>query len=243
MTAFLSQLRTDLKLTMRQGEQLLVSFGIPLGILVFFSQVEVFSPDNDTQINVLTPGVIAIAVMSTALVSLGIGTGFERYYGVLKRLGASPLGRGRWVAAKVAQVTIIEMVQVALIVLVAFALGWEPRASGVGAAVVAGLLGTIALGGIALTMAGRLSGPLNLALCNALFLVLLATSGMTVPYDELPHAVRSLAVMLPAAPLADLLSGALTSSHTSHSESWIVLTIWAVAAPAMAVATFRWNGD
>ena len=103
MTAFLSQLRIELRLGFRQGEQMLVSLGIPLLILVFFSSVHILpSGTADEPIDFLAPAVLALAVMSTAMVSLGIGTGFERHYGVLKRLGASPLGRGRWIAAKIA---------------------------------------------------------------------------------------------------------------------------------------------
>ncbi len=44
-------------------------------------------------VDVFTPGVLALAVMSTAFTSLAIATGFERRYGVIKRLGASPLPR------------------------------------------------------------------------------------------------------------------------------------------------------
>lgn len=242
MKPFLSQLRTELRLASRQGEQLLVSFGIPLGVLVFFSQLDVIAPDDDSTINVLTPAVIAIAIMSTSLVSLGIGTGFERYYGVLRRLGTTPLGRGRWVAAKVALVATIETLQAGLIVLVALALDWEPRVQGVPSAVAAGCLGTVAFGGLALTLAGRLSGPLNLATSNALYLVLLATSGMTVPFDDLAPAVRSIARLLPAAPLADLLLGALAHSHQSSPWSWLVLGLWAVSGVAVSSRTFRWDG-
>src|SRR5690606_38733319 len=107
----------------------ILSLGIPLLVLVFFSQVDVLPTGTDEPIEFLAPGVLALAVMSTAMVSLGIGTGFERTYGVLKRLGASPLGRGRWVAAKISTVLAIEIVQWVLLAAVAFALGWSPDAT------------------------------------------------------------------------------------------------------------------
>ena len=110
MRPFLSQWRAEFSLAMRQGEQLLVSVGIPLGILVFFSQIDVVRFDGVDAVDYLTPATMALAVMSTSMVSLGIGTGFDRNYGVLKRLGSTPLGRGRWLAAKVATVATIEAV-------------------------------------------------------------------------------------------------------------------------------------
>ncbi|MBS1838833.1 MAG: ABC transporter permease, partial [Actinobacteria bacterium] len=159
MSAFLSQLRTELTLSARQGEQILVSIGIPLLVLVFFSNVDILpSGPGDTPVDYLVPAVLALAVMSTALVSLGIGTGFERHYGVLKRLGASPLGRRRWVAAKMSMVLIIEVVQWTVLMGVGLLLGWSPPASGWVAAIVAGLLGTAAFGGLGLFLAGTLPG-------------------------------------------------------------------------------------
>lgn len=130
MRPFLSQWRAEFSLAMRQGEQLLVSVGIPLGILVFFSQIDVVRFDGVDAVDYLTPATMALAVMSTSMVSLGIGTGFDRNYGVLKRLGSTPLGRGRWLAAKVATVATIEVGQVAVLAMVGAALGWRPPRPG-----------------------------------------------------------------------------------------------------------------
>ena len=135
MRAFATQLRTELTLSTRQGEQLLVSIGIPLLILVFFSTVDVLPTGTSEPIEFLAPSVLALAVMSTAMVSLGIGTGFERMYGVLKRLGGSPLGRGRWVSAKIATVLVTEVVQWTVLITVSLLLGWSPPGAGWAAAV------------------------------------------------------------------------------------------------------------
>lgn len=241
MRAYWSQLRTELALTSRQGEQLLVSLGIPLLVLVFFSTVDVLPTGTDEPVEFLAPGVLALAVMSTAMVSLGIGTGFERAYGVLKRLGASPLGRPRWVAAKISSVLVVEVVQWVLLIAVALALGWSPAAGGWPAALVGGLLGTAAFGGLGLLMAGTLPGLGTLALANALYLVLLLTGGMVVPLDELPGAVAAVARVLPAAPLAEVLTGSLIEGRTVGAGAWVALAAWAVLAPAVAAATFRWE--
>lgn len=241
MRPYFSQVRAELALSSRQGEQLLVSLGIPLLVLVFFSVVDVLPLPTDEAVDFLAPGVLALAVMSTALVSLGIGTGFERSYGVLKRLGAAPLGRGRWVAAKLTTVLVTEVVQWALIIIVAALLGWSPSSSGWGTAVAGALLGTLAFGGLGLLMAGTLPGLATLAGANALYLVLLLTGGMIVPLEELPDVVATVARALPAAPLAEILTGSLIEGASVGTWAWITLGVWAVAAPVAAAALFRWE--
>jgi ABC-2 type transport system permease protein len=238
-----AQLRTELLLISRQGEQLLVSLGIPLLLLVFFSSVEVLPvPDGvDDGVDFLAPGILALAVMSTSMVALGIGTGFERQYGVLKRLGATPLGRPRLVAAKVAAVLVVEVVQAALLVSAALALGWEPGGQ-VGLAVPALVAGTAAFAGIGLLMAGTLRGTLTLALANALYLVLLLLGGMVIPLDSLPGALEAVAELLPAAALAEAMAGSLGGDgRSADATAWVVLGAWAVAAPLLAAWRFRWE--
>jgi len=95
----LAQTRVEVTLTARRGESLLLTLGIPVLLLVFFSLVDVLPTGTAKGIDFLAPGILALAVMSTAMVGLGIATGFERSYGVLKRLGATPLGRPRLVIA------------------------------------------------------------------------------------------------------------------------------------------------
>jgi ABC-2 type transport system permease protein len=241
VSAYLSQLRTELTLSSRQGEQLLVSLGIPLLVLVFFSTVDVLPTGTDEPVDFLAPATLALAVMSTAMVSLGIGTGFERHYGVLKRLGAAPLGRGRWIAAKVTTVLVIEVIQWVVLIGVAVVIGWSPPASGWAAAVLGGLLGTLAFGGLGLLMAGTLPGLVTLAAANGLYLVLLLTGGMIVPLDELPAPVATAAKVLPAAPLAEVLTGSLIDGASVAGWAWVSLTAWAVAAPLAAAALFRWE--
>jgi len=238
--ALRAQLRAELLLASRQGEQLLVSLGIPLLVLVFFSTVDVLPSGTDDPVDFLAPGVLALATMSTAMVSLGIGTGFERQYGVLQRLGTTPLGRGRWTAAKVLVVLVLEAVQVALLVPVALALGWSPDAAGLAGALVAVLLGTAAFAGIGLLLAGNLPGVATLAIANGLYLVLMLLGGMIVPLEELPAAVRAVSELLPAAALSTVLH-ATVGVGEADATAWLVLAVWAMAAPVLAARTFRWD--
>jgi ABC-2 type transport system permease protein len=240
VSAYSAQTRVELTLTARRGESLLLTLGIPVLLLLFFSVVDVLPTGTDDPIDFLAPGILALAVMSTAMVGLGIATGFERQYGVLKRLGATPLGRPALLAAKTTGVVLVEVVQFAVLVALAVALGWR---SGTGwpAAIVAVVLGTVAFAGIGLLMAGTLRGEVNLAAANGLYLVLLLLGGMVIPIDELPTGLQVVARALPSGALSDALHGSLTSGGSVPGWAWIVLVVWAVAAPAAAAVTFRWE--
>lgn len=240
MRATIAQYRTELALSLRNGEQLLVNLFIPLGLLVFFSKIDVLDSGDADPVDFLAPAVLGLAVMSSALVSLGISTGFERFYGVLKRLGATPLGRPRWVLAKFATVLTIELGQWAILIPTGLLLGWDPSA-GWPAAIAGAVLGTAAFGGLALLMAGTLGGMTNLAATNGLYLVLMVTGGMIVPFDEMPGALQAVAKVFPAAPLADVMIGSLQAGEHVHGASWLVLGAWAVVMPLLAAWRFSWD--
>ncbi len=241
MNRLAAQLRAELRLTLSNGEQLLLTLGIPILLLVFFSKVDVLPTGTEHPVDFLAPGVLALAVMSTAMVSLGIGTGFERTYHVLKRLGATPLGRGRLLAAKIAAVVVVELIQFAVLVPIAYALGWRESGANWLLAIAAVVGGTVAFAGIGMTMAGRLRGELNLAAQNGLYLVLLLLGGMIIPWSKLPGPLRSAAQVLPSGALADVLRDALAGAAVRPGASWVVLGAWAVAAPVAAARLFRWD--
>jgi len=245
MRPLLAQARVETAMTLRRGETLLVTIGIPVAFVVFFSTVHVL-PTAGRPVDFVVPGVLALAVMSTAMVSLGIATGFERGYGVLKRLGATPLRRNRLVVAKLTAVLVVELLQAALLLPVGVALGWRPHAHGGGAATVLQvvtllLLGTAGFGGLGLFLAGRLRAEVNLAAANGLYLVLLLLGGMLVPLAKLPGALADVARALPAAALSGGLHAVLGNGGPVPGESWAVLAAWAVAVPALAALTFRWE--
>jgi ABC-2 type transport system permease protein len=242
MRALTAQASTELRLTVRRGDSVLLNLAIPLGLLVFFSLVDVLPkpPGVTHPVDFLAPGMLALAVMSTAMVSLGIATGFERQYGVLRRLGATPLGRPRLLGAKIASVAAVEIVQVALIVVIALLLGWNPGGSA-GLAVPAVVLATLAFAGLGLLMAGTLRAELTLAAANALYLLLLLLGGIVFPLSKLPGPLRTVAEGLPTGALSDVLHGALNAGGSVPTRAWVVLAVWALAAPLAAAWAFRWD--
>jgi ABC-2 type transport system permease protein len=240
--AWRAQLAAELRLTARRGDSVLLNLVIPVGFLVFFSLVDVLPKPAGVRhpVQFLAPGILALAVMSTAMVSLGIATGFERQYGVLKRLGATPLGRGRLLAAKIGATAVVEAVQAVVLVVVALVLGWSPGGEW-GLAVPAAVLATAAFTGLGLLMAGTLRAETTLAAANGLYLALLLLGGMVFPLSKIPAPVRDVARALPAAALSDALHGALTAGATVPARAWVVLAAWAVAAPLLAGRFLRWQ--
>jgi ABC-2 type transport system permease protein len=234
----MAQTAMELRLTLRRGESLLLTLAIPLGLLAFFGTVDVVG----TSVAFLVPGVVALAVMSTAMTGLAIATGFERQYGVLKRLGASPLPRSGLLLAKTLSVLAVEALQVALIALLGLVLGWRPS-GGLRVVILATVfvtLGTAAFAGLGLLMAGRLRAEATLAAANGLYLVLLLVSGMVVPLTKLPHPLATVARLLPSGALADGLRNAFGGQGQVVRPA-LVLTVWAAAALAAAAGTFRWE--
>ena len=241
MRILFAQLRSEIRVIARNAEQLLVIIGIPAALLIFFSQVDVLPIDGQTPINFLLPGIFALAIMSTAMVSLGIATGFERSYSVLKRLGATPLGTGRLVLAKSLAVVLIEILQLVVLYAIAVMLGKEGDIASVLQLIAAIFAGTLAFAGIGLLMAGTLRAEINLAAQNGLYLLLLLLGGVIFPLDELPEPLQNVGKMLPSGALADVLRGAITDTAAYGQTSWIVLACWALLAPLTATKFFRWN--
>jgi ABC-2 type transport system permease protein len=237
--AVTAQARVEFLMTLRRGENVVVTLVIPIGVLLFFGKLDTLT-NLDDPVAFLVPGVLALAVMAAAMVSLGIATGFERRYGVLKRLGTTPLSRGGLMTAKTATVLAIEIVQAVLIIATGAALGWSVP-GGVIPAIGILLLGTIAFAGIGLLMAGTLRAEATLGLANGLFLVLLFLGGMAYPLDRLPAGLEAFAKVLPAAALSETLRSVLEPARAFATGEFVVLVAWAIAAPLAAARFFRWE--
>jgi ABC-2 type transport system permease protein len=230
----------ELRVTARRPENLLVTLIIPVAILVFFTAVPVIDLGTEDPVALLLPGTISLAVIATGLVSLAISTGYERGYGVLKRLAGSPLPRGGIVSAKAIAVAITVSLQAALLVVVAFGLGWRPGPETSPIVVLAALvLGALAFSALGLAMAGRLRPEATMAAANGLFLACLLIGGIIVPLDRLPAAVPILAGLLPPAALTEALRAGLDGGDATRPL--IVLAAWAVGATIATARTFRWE--
>lgn len=240
-----AQTALETRLLLRNGEQLLLTVIIPAALLVLFSTVDVVETGPGKPVDFLAPGLLALAVMATAFTGQAIATGFERRYGVLKRLGASPLPRWALMTAKTGSVLVTEALQVALLMGIAFWLGWSPERLGTvpGAASVLLLLvlGTAAFSGLGLLLAGTLRAEATLAAANLVFVLLLLTGGVVVPLDRFPEGAQPVLRLLPIDALSDGLRDVLQHGSGVPWGDLGVLAVWAVVGLALAARFFRWD--
>ncbi len=238
-----AQASLELRTLSRNAEQLILTLIIPVLLLSLFGHEALISVGSGSRIDFVVPGILALAVLSTAFTSLAIGTGFERRYGVLKRLGASPLSRQGLIAAKTMTVLTVELVQAGLVLIAGALLGWSPHASGVAVLWVPVLLlaGTAAFTGLAMLMAGTMRAEGTLAAANLLYLIMLGLGGILFPLTKFPAGARPVLKLLPADALADGLRSLLSHSSGLPAADLLVLCVWAVAGITLAARTFRWE--
>ncbi|MGW5114446.1 ABC transporter permease [Streptomyces noursei] len=240
-----AQAALETKMLLRNGEQLLLTVIIPTLLLVLFSAVRIVDTGAGKPVDFLAPGVLGLAVLSTAFTGQAIATGFERRYGVLKRLAASPLPRWGLMTAKTCAVLVTEALQVALLTVVALALGWSPHGaatfSGVLSVVLLLLLGTAAFSGLGLLMAGTLKAEATLAAANLVFLLLLVGGGVIVPLDKFPAGVQQVLQFLPISALSDGLREVLQHGAGLPLADLGILAVWAVLGLGAAARFFRWE--
>ncbi|KFG76133.1 ABC transporter permease [Streptomyces mutabilis] len=235
-----AQAALETKMLLRNGEQLLLTVIIPTLLLVLFSTVDIVDTGDGEAVDFLAPGVLALAVLSTAFTGQAIATGFERRYGVLKRLAASPLPRWGLMTAKTVAVLVTEVLQIVLLTVIAFALGWSPQGNPF-AVLLLLILGTAAFSGLGLLMAGTLKAEATLAAANLVFLLLLVGGGVIVPLDKFPDTARSVLELLPISALSDGLRDVLRNGASMPWGDLGILAAWGVVGIAAAGKFFRWE--
>jgi ABC-2 type transport system permease protein len=235
-----AQTRMEFRLLLRNGEQVGLSFVIPVLLLFFFNLPLLYSLPTPRRIDFVVPSIIALAVMSASFTGLAIGTGFERKYAVLKRLGATALPRSVLLGGKTLSVLLLEVVQVVLVCGFGLVLAWHPHGDPVTALALIGL-GTAAFGGLGLLLAGTLRAEVTLAAANLVWLVLLFAGGIAIPLSKYPTAVRDVLQFLPSAALSDGLHQVLQDSAQFPVRPMVTLLVWAAVALPAAARWFRWE--
>ncbi len=224
---------------LRNGEQVGLTLVAPLLLLFFFNLPLLYSV-GARRIDFVAPGIIALSVMSASFTGLAIGTGFERKYGVLKRLGTTALPRTTLVAGKMLSVVVLEVAQIVLISVAAWALRWHPHGNPVSVALLV-LLGTAALGGLGLLLAGTVRAEVTLAAANLAWLILLFCGGIAVPLSKFPTGLADVLRLLPSAALSDGLHQVLQHGAVFPVRPVVTLAVWAALAVPAAARWFRWE--
>lgn len=229
----------ELRIQLRNGEQLLLAIVIPLGVLLFLTLTRVVDL-AEPRVDTVTPGVLTLAVLSSAFTAQAITTGFDRRYGVLKRLAATGMSRWLLMAGKCGSTLAVVCGQVLVIGLVAAILGWHPAGSWPFAVPLI-LLGVIAMVGLALLIGGTLRAEAVLGLANLIWLVLVGIGGVIVPLTSAPGWLRTFGGLTPVGALSDGLHAVLRLDQAPSARVVLVLVIWAVAGWAATVRWFKWQ--
>lgn len=232
------QAGTELRVALRNGEQVLLTLLIPVVLLVGLTLLDVV-PLPAPRIDAVTPGVLALAVMSTAFTGQAIAFGFDRRYGVIRRLAATALPRWLLVAGRLVAVLGIVAIQMAVLGGIAAALGWRPAVAGLGWAVLLVLLGCAAFGALGILLGGTLRAEITLAVANVVWFVLLLAGGIVIPLDQLPGPMATVAALLPSGALAEGLRLALATGAPPGAGPVLVLLAWAAAATVLATRLVR----
>lgn len=229
--------RTEAMLLLRNGEQLLLALVIPIGILLGGRFI---GSGLGLDLGVIAPSVLGLALLSSGFTSLAISTGFERRYGVLERLSATPLTRTGLLAGKALALIWISAGQLAVLAAVALVLGWRPVLDPVAAAaaIIAAVLGLVAYSSWALVLAGTLRAEITLALANLIYLALLAGGAVLVPVANYPGPLRAMVELLPTAALGEALRGAAAGAPVWWPTP--ILLVWVVLGLLTARKVFRW---
>lgn len=233
-----TQAAVEARMTARRGENLLAMIVLPAAALAVFGAL---GSAGGRSIATLLPGVLALALVASGLVNLGIATAFERGYGVLKRLGGSPLGRDGLIAAKVAIVSVIAVLQVAALLALAITIGWRPgpSASSIGVAI-AVLVGSATFSSLGLLIAGTLRAEAALVVANVVFLVALLLAGIPIPLEDLPDPLMTLALASPVGALASAF-GASLGGGGDYVASLGTVAAWGLVAAILTSRSFRWD--
>ncbi|BCJ37429.1 transport permease protein [Actinocatenispora thailandica] len=233
-----AQTATETKLALRNGEQVLLTLIIPLALLIGLTELPIIDVGHP-RVDWVTPRVLALAIMSTGFTSQAISLGFDRRYGVLKRLAATALPRWLLVAGRVLSGLLVIVVQLVVLGGVAALLGWSPQLVGVGPAIGLLVLGALSFGALGVLLGGSLRAEVVLAVANAVWFILLLAGGIAVPMSSLPVGLADVVDLLPSGALAGGLTDTLARGSDSDAVPYLVLVAWTVVPAAIASRTTR----
>lgn len=233
--------RWETRLLLRNGEQVLLTLIIPVGIMLGLTLTDVFAQsDGDDRTARALATVLAVSVISAAFTSLAIATAFERRSGALRFLGTTPLTRTELLAGKALATLAMTALSAGVACATALAVGWRPTA-GAAWAVPVIVLGTATFSAWGMSLAGLLRAEAVLAVANGVFLFLLMFGGVVIPAASLPGPLATLAPWLPSGALVEALTAVLVAGALPPWTSIAILLAWGAAGTALAARTFRWS--
>jgi len=244
MKVLRAQSRVEFRLLLRQRETVFFGLALPLLFMGFVGiayRAGVYK--GYTGIDYLLPPYLVMAVMSVAIVNMGISFAAQRASGALKRLGGTPLPRITLLLAKVfSSAVFIAVACLLLLVLAVTAYHAQVRGNPLDV-LVALAIGIAAFSAIGVALGGTIAADCAAAITNAIYLPLLFLGGSFVPVDRMPTALKDLAELLPPAHLVDALQTILVRGQGLPATGWNLplVAAWGIAALLVAGRRLRWE--
>jgi ABC-2 type transport system permease protein len=245
---FLHQLRYDLLSIRRNPRAQFFILALPLLLLVTFAglfgteTVEVAGSEVAAN-RASVPGIMGLAVLTAAFMSLTMTVVTQRENGILKRRRATPVPAVVLVLSRAVTVTISSVVSCGLMVLVAgAAFGIDPPPGGLLPALLAVVVASLCFACCGFAVASVIAGPDGAQpVLQVILLPLQMISGIYFPMSQLPDWLQHVANAFPLAHLTSALQHAWlpTGAQIGWGDLGI-LALWGVAMAALAAKRFHW---
>lgn len=245
MSLLLHQFRAEQKLFWRSRELAFFTFLLPI---IFYLMLASAYGDEEIEgvsgYQFLLAGMMGYGAAATTFAGLALLLVIRRESGVLKRLRATPLPAGTYIAAVLASIIVIFLLEaVILVALGHFAFDVPVPDSVVSLAVVLLLgAGSFAALGVGLTALIR-SAEGSSAVVNALSLPVSFVSGAFFSEDTFPRVLNVIGEVLPLSHLIRLSRDVIVYGDAvwEHLGDAAVVAAWGLLGLVVAVRGFRWE--
>lgn len=173
---------------------------------IFRAESESVLSKNIRYIDIIMPGILAMAIMTSAVI--GISTGISRYreQKLLKRLSATPIKVRVFLMAEVLSYLVVNLIQIGLIILLA-RVAFDVKVYGNYFILIATcLIGSVIFLNIGFAVAGYSKNTKTAeALSQVITMPMMFFSGVFFSTETLPKVVAKVVTFLPLTPLVDAL--------------------------------------
>jgi ABC-2 type transport system permease protein len=235
----------EIKLQLRRREVVFFSLLLPVLFLLFFGALygNQVTSSGRSYIDYIVPGYAVYAIMSVALVTLAINVATERQFGILKRLGGTPLPRASLVAAKIISGALLAAAVIVVLVVLGITAYHAQLRGNMAAAILVLIVGILSFAAMGITFGGIVKPDSAAAAANLISLTFAFLGGVFIPLDQFPETLRNIAQVLPSERLNDALQAIWTKGQGlgATGSDLLVVALWAAAALALGARRFRWE--
>ena len=243
MSTLVHQLRFEQKTFWRSREAAVFIFVFPLLLYALLGSVYGDDIDGVPAVDVLLAGLFGYGAANTAFGGLAIVLVVRREAGVLKRIRATPLPPGAYLAAVLLSTLMNFALQaVGLLVLGGLVFDASMPANWLGFAG-AVVLGVASFAGMGLAAASLIRSAEGVsAVVNVVILPMAFLSGSFGPTQDFPAFVQAIADVLPLTYFLDVVNGVYLDGDSLFADpkALLITLAWGAAGVLVALRRFGW---